>query len=50
MQDVETVTVLYEGANEPEMFWSAMGGKKTYDTHADWMDGIRLFRLALRGV
>ncbi|XP_063682429.1 protein flightless-1 homolog isoform X2 [Bolinopsis microptera] len=42
--DVDTVSVLYEGTNEPDIFWSALGGRRQYDTNADWMALIRLFR------
>lgn len=42
--DVETVSVLYEGTNEPDIYWASLRGRKQYDTHADWMDSIRLFR------
>merc|ERR1712176_371738 len=42
--DVDTVSVLYEGTNEPDIFWSALGGRRPYDNQADWMDVIRLFR------
>ena len=43
-QDVDTVSILYEGTNETDIFWSALGGRKTYNTNADFMNVIRLFR------
>ena len=37
------VSVIREG-HEPDVFWEALGGKKKYDTEADFMQHTRLFR------
>lgn len=35
--------VINEG-EEPDEFWEALGGKKPYETNADFMNYTRLFR------
>jgi len=41
--DSYTVEVIQEG-EEPEQFWTALGGKKSYETNAEFMNYTRLFR------
>jgi hypothetical protein len=38
-----SMEVINEG-EEPEEFWEALGGKKPYETNADFMNYTRLFR------
>lgn len=37
--------IIYEGS-EPELFWHAIGGRKKYDTSAEFLEYCRLFRLS----
>jgi len=43
-ENTSSVTTLYEGTNEPDIFWQAVGGRRAYETSAEFMDSIRLFR------
>ena len=46
MYDAErfSVQILNEGEEPNNFFWVGLGGKKTYDSEADFMDHARLFR------
>ena len=46
MYDAErfSVQILNEGEEPNNFFWIGLGGKKTYDSEADFMDHARLFR------
>ena len=39
-----SVQILNEGEEPNNFFWVGLGGKKSYDSEADFMDHARLFR------
>ena len=39
-----SVQILNEGEEPNNFFWVGLGGKKSYDNEADFMDHARLFR------
>lgn len=45
IQEGVTITTVLEG-EEPDLFWQALGGRKSYDNEADFMRFTRLFRLS----
>lgn len=43
-KDNYTIQMINEGEEPENFFWVGIGGEKTYDTNADFMDYARLFR------
>ena len=44
LQDSYTIQMINEGEEPENFFWVGIGGKKPYDTDADFMNYARLFR------